>query len=61
MMTMRQIASGDDGDDDEGQDQDHGHDERGAMRKIQPNPRATTESGGEWQSEEIDGRSSKRE
>ena len=37
MMTMRQIASGEDDDgDDEGQDQDHGHDERGVINAQDP-------------------------
>ena len=44
MMTMRDIASGDDGDDEEGQDQDHGHNELGAVHTIQPIPRATARS-----------------
>ena len=56
---MRQIASGGDVDDDDaGQDQDHGHDERGAMRKIQPIPRAAAECENEakvrsWQSKGV--------
>ena len=37
MMAMRQIAGDcDDGDDEEGQDQDHGHDERGANNAQDP-------------------------
>ena len=37
MMTMRQVASGgDDDDDDSGQDQDHGHDERGEIHAQDP-------------------------
>ena len=51
MMTMREIASGgdggDDGDDGGSQGQDHVHDGRGAMRKIQPCPRPAAESKGE--------------
>ena len=34
-MTMRQIASGD-GDEGEGRDQDHGHDERGEINAQDP-------------------------
>ena len=34
-MTMRQIASGDDGND-EGRDQHHGHDERGVINAQDP-------------------------
>ena len=53
MMTMRQIASGEDDDGDESQDQDHGHDERGAMRKVQPIPRPAAECENERNSEKL--------
>ena len=63
MMTMRQIASGD-GDDGEGRDQDHGHDERGvinAQDPIHPTRRRRNRERKDTANRCIDGRSSKRE